>query len=169
MAGLQKTVYQNNLEKASEIFPLLNKTPNHLSEVSPVIIAKEKPKHSKSLGGNSLSRRVEKEVDSIFSPRQHLAQNGSNAASVSNSPALRKPSRMEERLGKGCRALSAPAAVPRRCRLARQMNEAAQLRIREGPSGLRLKAVRAVYLSNHACCCATHSRASSWLWSSARV
>lgn len=53
---LQKTAYQNDLEISSlDFFPHLYKTANHLSEVGPIIIAKEKPKYDKSSGGNSLS------------------------------------------------------------------------------------------------------------------
>lgn len=51
----QKTAYENDLEIASlDFLPQLYKTANHLSEVSSIIIAKEKPKHDKSSGGNSL-------------------------------------------------------------------------------------------------------------------
>lgn len=93
----------------------------------------------------------------LFFLRQHLAQNGSSAASVSNSPTLCKPRQTEKRHVKADSGLSAPAAVRRRCSLAHQMNEAAQLRMGEGLSGVSPETLRPVHLLNHACCCATHS------------
>lgn len=75
---LQKTAYPDALKiaSASHFFPQLYKTATHLSEVSPIITAKEKLKHNKSSGGLPRLRRVENEVDSFFFPFFPSQQSG---------------------------------------------------------------------------------------------
>lgn len=128
---LQKTAYPDDLKiaSASHFFPQLFKTAKHLSEVSPIITAKEKLKHNKSSGGLPRLRRVENEVDSFFFfffPVSSLAQNGSSAASISSRPGLCKSRSTDKWYRAGfwvAVSLSAPGAIKHRHNLAHPMNQ----------------------------------------------
>ena len=59
-------------EQQQDFFSQLYEIANHLSEVSPIIIAKEKPKHDELSGGSLLLWKAENEADPFLPPVSSL-------------------------------------------------------------------------------------------------